>query len=217
MPKSPQHHIHPAPRRCAGWAILYLTLALPASADWLITLEGRLIETQGPWTILEDTLTYTDQDGEEHTLDLDDVDLEASEETTALKAGKPYEPKKASQEAQASDRSARRKWAKGEKPKIILYTTSLCKECNRARDLLEELGVPFIAKDININKKWAKQYRKVAGHGGGLPVIDIDGALVFSNNPRVIRQRVQQMLERQEREAEEAKAQAAGKGKSGSP
>ncbi|MEM7587102.1 MAG: hypothetical protein AAF560_27180, partial [Acidobacteriota bacterium] len=39
-----------------------------ALADWLITLEGRMIETQGPWTIEGEVLTYVDLEGQEHSL-----------------------------------------------------------------------------------------------------------------------------------------------------
>ena len=189
------------PWRYAGWAGLLLALALPAAGDWLITLEGRLIETQGPWTIEGDALTYTDPDGEEHTLALDDVDLEASEETTALKAGKPYEP---APEEDGAGQGGRQ--ATGEEPKIILYMTSLCQECTRAREILEDLGVEFVEKDIRTDPRAEREYRKIAGHGGGLPVIDVDGAVVFSNNPRVIRQRVEEMRQREAKAAAEAEA-----------
>ena len=186
--------------RWAFWAAVMLALAPPTAADWLITLEGRLIETAGPWTTRDGSLTYTDLDGEEHTLDLDAVDLEASEETTALKAGKTYDPNKGNEDSPQDVRGGKRRKTQDKKPKIILYMTSLCKECTRTRELLEELDVAFVEKDINTNKKAGREYRKKAGHGGGLPVLDIDGAMVFSNNPKVIRQRVREMLERQAQE-----------------
>ncbi len=176
-----------------------LALAPPAAADWLITLEGRLIETDGPWTVDGDRLTYTDLEGEEQTVALDDLDLEASEETTALRAGKPYVPQKESEEQPAA--KAEKPGGEAAEPKIILYMTSLCKACSRARELLEDLGVDFVEKDVQTDKKARREYKEKAGHGGGLPVIDVGGALVFSNNPRVIRQRVKEL---QEREAEAA-------------
>ncbi len=187
--------------------------APPVAADWLITLEGKLIETSGRWTIDGGVLTYTDLEGEQQALALDDVDLEASEETTALRSGKPYLPreKAAAEEITSVAGAARGKAGKAGKapePKIILYMTSLCRECTRARELLEELGVAFVQKDINTSRKALREYQKKAGHGGGLPVIDIGGALVFSNKPRVIRQRVRQL---EERLAEEAESFAAGK------
>ncbi len=182
--------------KSAAW--LALILASPAAADWLITLEGKMIETQGRWTIDGRTLTYTDLEGEQQTLDADAVDLEASEETTALKAGKPYVPRN---EAEGPEAEGKKKGKTGKgkrgKPKVILYMTTLCKECNKAKKLLEELGVAFLERDINGSIKAKREYAKKAGHGGGLPVIDIDGYLVFSNNPRVIRQKVRELQERE--------------------
>ncbi len=178
--------------------VVALVLASPAAADWLITLEGRMIETQGPWTIEESLLTYTDLEGEEHTLDLDDVDLEASEETTALKAGKPFVPSSEREAPVERDKKAEKKRKK--KAKVILYMTTLCRDCKRVKELLDELDVNFVEKDINANRNNGREYRRKAGHGGGLPVIDIDGTMVFSNNPRVIRQRIEEFKDR-EREA----------------
>ena len=172
---------------------------LPADADWLITLEGRMIETQGPWTIEDDVLTYTDLEGQQHTLNVDDVDIEASEETTALKAGKEYVPRSEREVSSEEAKKARKKLRK--KAKVILYMTTLCRDCSRAKKLLEELDVNFIEKDINANRNNGREYRRKAGHGGGLPVIDIDGTLVFSNNPRVIRQRVEEFKERERKAA----------------
>ena len=203
MARTGDHRIRPVRRR-AGWIVALpalLWLALPAGADWLITLEGRMIETAGPWTIQGRTLTYVDLEGEEHTLDLDEVDLEASEETTALKAGRPYVPADAGEAAPEAAEKDRR-----EKPKVILYLTSLCQECVRVQELLEDLGVDFVVKDINRGPKTYREYKKKAGHGGGVPVVDIDGALVFSANPRVIRQRVREMREREAAAAEESPA-----------
>ncbi len=177
-----------------------LILCLPAAADWLVTLEGRLIETQGPWTIDGRTLTYTDLEGVEHALDLDEIDLEGSEETTALKAGKPYEPRQetaAEAAAPGTDPEPKKRAAKDEEPKIVLYTAALCSPCTEARDLLEELGVDFREVDITKSKRARKEYMKKAGHGGGLPVIDLDGTMIYTWNPGVVRRKVREYLERQ--------------------
>ncbi|MCP4211918.1 MAG: glutaredoxin [Halieaceae bacterium] len=190
--------------------VAFAAVTSPVAADWLITLEGKLIETRDPWTIDGDVLTYIDLGGEQQTLALDDVDLEASEETTALRSGKPYLPREqtAAEPAAAEPAagSSRRKTRKAPEPEIILYMTSLCKECARARKLLEELGVAFVQKDIIASSMARREYKKKAGHGGGLPVIDIGGALVFSNNPRVIRQRVRELEEKQAEAAKKRRA-----------
>ena len=175
-------------------------VALPAGADWLITLEGKVIETDGPWTIDGETLTYTDADGAVQTIAVDDVDVEASEETTAIRAGRPYEPSQPEAEGPGERKAqSKKKRGKGEKPAVILYMTTLCRQCTLARELLEELEVDFVAKDINTSKKARMEYRKKTQHGGGgLPVLDIGGAMVFSYTPRAIRQRVESLLEKAE-------------------
>ncbi len=181
---------------CRLLALLLLAVVSPASADWLVTLDGKLIETDGPWTIDGETLTYVDLEGVEHTLDVAVVDLEGSEETTALKAGLPYEPKQEPEAEPAGGKKAGKKKGKKE-PKVILYMTSLCRSCAQARELLEELGVDFVEKDINASPKARREYKKKAGRGGGLPVIDFDGRLVFRYNAKVIRQRVEELKEKE--------------------
>jgi len=178
-----------------------ITGAGSAHADWLITLEGKMIETRGPWTIADEVLTYLDMEGEEQSLALDTVDLEASEETTALRAGKPYVPKQRPATEAAEKGKRKRKAKPTEKPRVILYTTSLCRECTLAEELLQELDVPYVAMDINKSDKARRQYKKKAGRGGGLPVLDIGGSMVFRYNPRAIRERVEAM---RAEEAEEA-------------
>ena len=62
-----------------------------------------------------------------------------------------------------------------------------------ARELLEELGVPYVAKDIRTSKRAKREYDKKAGRGGGLPVLDIGGSMVYRYNARAIRERVEAM------------------------
>ena len=179
--------------------LLTTTVAPRAEADWLITLDGRMIETRGPWEIDGKTLTYTDLDGVEQNVAVDDIDLEGSEETTALRAGKTYEPKAKAEEETST--AAGRSSKKG-KAKILLYVGGLCRTCTSARELLEELDVDFAVMNIDSDRKAAHQFRKKAGHGGGLPVIDVDGDLIFTFNPAVVRKKVKAFLDRQEADAE---------------
>lgn len=167
--------------------------AQPAAADWLITLEGKLIETQGPWTIDGKTLTYTDTDGVEHSLSVGDVDLEASEETTALKAGRAYTPPENTQPAPFDLTSPTAAARAGDGPKVTLYMTSWCGYCRKARKLLTKLDVDFAAKDIERSRKAAAEFRRKNGGGGGVPLIDIDGELVRGYNEKLIRKLVAEL------------------------
>lgn len=171
---------------------------LPAStagADWLITLEGKLIETRGPWTVEDQTLTYTDAAGEVHQIAVADVDLEASEETTAVKAGKPYVPKpKAEKPAAEAPADAK---ADESGPQVVLYMTSWCGYCRRTSKLLETLGVPFAAKDIEKDKMAAAEYREKADGYRGIPVLDVGGQIIRGYQPTLIHKLVTELQERQ--------------------
>ncbi len=182
---------------CLAAATALLLAAQPGAADYLVTADGRLIETRGPWTVSGRKVLYTDLAGEVRTLDLSEVDLEGSKETTALRTGKPYvEPRQESQTApEVTLRSA--------PPRISLFVDAFCPACSEARELLEELGAPFEVKDVSQDRRARKEYKKKAGHGGGMPVIDVDGTLVFRFRPQVVRQRVAELRTRQAGEAAE--------------
>ena len=178
------------------WALCCATLvafaAQPAVADWLITLDGKLIETRGAWSIDGKNLTYKDSAGVERTLSTDDVDLEASEETTAIKAGRAYVPSpKPVQSAKAAPAPAKAK--AGEEPKITLYMTSWCGYCRKATKLLKQLDADFEAKDIEKNREAANEFRRKSGGRGGVPLIDVDGKLVRGYNEQLIRKLVAEL------------------------
>ncbi len=169
-----------------------LLLAPAAAADWLITLEGKMIETRGPWIVNGKTLTYIDLVGARQSLKLDAVDLEASEEATAVKQGRPYVPN-ASHSATAAAADDPKAAATDEDAKITLYMTSWCGYCRKAGKLLESLDADFVAKDIEKDAKAAQEYRAKAGGRGGVPLIDFDGEVVRGYNERAIRQLTQKL------------------------
>ncbi len=170
-------------------ALLALAFAPAAAADWLVTVEGALIETDGPWTLEGDLLRYTDLDGVEQVLPIDEVDLEGSEETTALKAGREYVPADRSA-APAADEQA---GADGDEPRITLYMTSWCGYCRKARKLLKELDADFVAKDVEKSREAAREFASKSGGRGGVPLIDFDGRIVRGYNDRLIRKLVREL------------------------
>lgn len=135
--------------------LVLLLIAPCAGADWLVTLDDKLIETRGPWKIEGDRLTYVDVDGVEQNLDLDQVDLEGSEDTTELRGGKSEAPDDgASGEAApaTAEAGADEEEERGE-PRVILYTGAMCRPCTQAWELLEELEVDFVIRDITKNRR----------------------------------------------------------------
>lgn len=163
-------------------AVLWLGSA-PLAADWLVTEKGELIETLGPWTIDGESLTYQDPEGRSHTVELRAIDLEGSEETTAMKAGRPYVPKP--RMVKAEDQAAE---AEAEQEPIVLYMTSWCGYCRKARKLLDDLDANFVEKNIEKDREAALEFRKKAGRGSGIPVIDFDGTIVRGYNAKLIKE-----------------------------
>ncbi len=170
----------------------------PSCSDWLVTLDGQLIETREPWEIDGDILTYAGLDGESHEISLGDLDLEASEETTALRAGKEFVPSKA---ALARRREQEREEKAGrvdeEDASIILYTRWRCGPCKEAEKYLERLGVAYAVKTED-DKLARRELRKKAGKDYILPVLDIDGEIVVGFR----REDIRQLVEKREIETE---------------
>lgn len=164
---------------------LALCVVSPAAADWLVTLEGGLIETQGPWAIAGKTVTYKDLDGEEHSLPFAEIDLEGSLATTAFKQGRAYTPPPKAVVAAATRAE--------DEPKIILYQTSWCGYCRKARKLLDELGAEYVAKDIEKDEEAHLEYSAKGKGYKGIPLIDFDGEIVQGYNEHYIRKLVKKL------------------------
>lgn len=72
--------------------------------------------------------------------------------------------------------------AAGGSGRVVLYTTSWCGYCRKARDFLRRHGVTFVEKDIESDpgaaRELARKRRGARLDGSGVPVIDVDGKLV---------------------------------------
>ncbi|RLB55606.1 MAG: hypothetical protein DRI34_10340 [Deltaproteobacteria bacterium] len=80
---------------------------------------------------------------------------------------------------------------------IVLYMTRWCGYCKKTRQLLDSLGVPYQAKDIEDDNRAREELMKEAVRQGveitGVPVVRIGNHLVRGYNPQRIRQLVQQL------------------------
>lgn len=154
----------PWARVATAGALLALSLGIPvltaspAAADWLVTVDGQRIETQGPWKMKGKAVIFTQADGRIDQLPRDYIDFEASERAT-----------------------------RGEEPKIVMYATVWCPYCRKARKLLDELGVEWVEKDIEKDREAARELMRKAGRSG-VPVIDFDGLVVRGYNAEKIRE-----------------------------
>lgn len=150
----------PAPFRrlaLAALALLALAGAAPAAADWLVTRGGDKVETRGPWKVEGERVLFTDAGGRRVSLPVAKVDLTASAAATA---------------------SA---------PRVTLYATSWCGYCRKTRELLAELGVAYVEKDVEKSAEGRKEYQAKGKGYGGVPLLDIGGTIVRGYEPEEIR------------------------------
>jgi len=161
----------------------------------LVLLDGTLIETQDAWVVEGEGLTYTDLEGKAQTLSLEKVDLEGSAETTAMKNGLPYEPPPRVAPPPVKGPVVRQFPAlnKPNRPPVILYATSWCGYCRKARVLLKDLKVDFLEKNIERDRAAAREMAEKAGGRSGVPVLDIGGYIVRGYSDRNIRRLVKDL------------------------
>ena len=176
--------------------LLAILTALPAAADWLVLENGRMIETQGEWTLKENVVRYTDLEGRSQTLSADLVDVEGSRETTALKAGRTYQSPPKAPAARAPQRAQRARFPaleETDRSPVILYSTSWCGYCRKARKLLKDMDVDFEEKDIEKDRSAAVEMARKVGGRSGVPVLDVGGEILRGYSPPRIRQLVKDL------------------------
>lgn len=70
----------------------------------------------------------------------------------------------------------------GSSPRITLYTTSRCPNCNRLKQWLTQHKLRFQAFDIERNRRAQKEFQRLGGRG--VPVMLVDGQRVDGFDPR---------------------------------
>jgi glutaredoxin-like YruB-family protein len=68
-------------------------------------------------------------------------------------------------------------YKRGKEMKIIVYSTSTCPYCDKAKEFLKKSKVKFKEIDVNENRQAAMEMIQKSGQTG-VPVIDIDGVIV---------------------------------------
>jgi glutaredoxin len=73
---------------------------------------------------------------------------------------------------------------------IVVYTTSWCGYCKKARALLKRKGVAFVEKDVEKDPKVSEELAQKAARAGvqprGVPVLDIRGKLILGFDEEAI-------------------------------
>lgn len=73
---------------------------------------------------------------------------------------------------------------------VVLFATSWCGYCAKARDLLKTAGVPFVEHDIETSVEGKQQYDAIGGQG--VPILLINGEIVRGYNPNLIVKLIQE-------------------------
>ena len=68
--------------------------------------------------------------------------------------------------------------------KVILYATSWCGYCKKARKLLADNNIDYFEYNIENSTEGHRQYKAIGGRG--VPVLLINGEVVKGYNPKLI-------------------------------
>jgi len=69
---------------------------------------------------------------------------------------------------------------------VVLYSTSWCPYCKKARRYLERRGVKFTVKDVGRSRDALEEMLRKSGGSRGVPVIDVGGTIIRGYNPRAL-------------------------------
>ena len=73
---------------------------------------------------------------------------------------------------------------------VILYQTSWCPYCNKARAFLQQMGVTLVEYDIE--REPEKRQEMMAKSGStGVPVVDIEGIVIRGYSPEAMRKAIE--------------------------
>ena len=75
---------------------------------------------------------------------------------------------------------------------VIIYSTSWCGACDRAKAHLDERGVAYVDKDIEDDAAAEEEFLEKSGGRRGVPLLDVYGQIMHGFSPA----RLDQMLQR---------------------
>jgi glutaredoxin-like YruB-family protein len=73
--------------------------------------------------------------------------------------------------------------------KVVMYMTTWCGYCNKAREYLRSLGVNVTEYDIEKNAEKREEMRKLGGRG--VPVINVEGIIIKGYSQEMIKNAVE--------------------------
>lgn len=79
----------------------------------------------------------------------------------------------------------------GYENKVVLYSTSWCGYCAKARELLKKNNVSYVEYDIEKSSKGKQEYDRI--NGNFVPVMVIDGNVIRGYDPKTIMEHVERL------------------------
>jgi glutaredoxin len=74
---------------------------------------------------------------------------------------------------------------------VIIYITSWCGYCRKAREYLQSLRVNLVEYDIEKNPSMEKEMLRKSGGSKRVPLIDVEGIIIRGYNPSAIKDAVE--------------------------
>jgi len=78
--------------------------------------------------------------------------------------------------------------------RVIMYTTSWCGYCKKAREYLGSLGASAAEYDIDRQPEKREEMLKKSNGARGVPVIDVEGIIIRGYNPGAIKAAIEQRM-----------------------
>ncbi len=69
--------------------------------------------------------------------------------------------------------------------KVVIYSTPTCPYCKRAKDYLSRKGIPFVDRNVAVDRNAAKEMIQKSGQMS-VPVITIDDEIVVGFNQALL-------------------------------
>jgi len=75
--------------------------------------------------------------------------------------------------------------------KVIMYKTSWCGYCRKAREYLQSLNVNLIEYDVERDRSMGDEMLRKSGGARGVPLIDVEGIIIHGFSPSAINEAVE--------------------------
>ena len=75
--------------------------------------------------------------------------------------------------------------------RVVMYMTSWCPYCTKARNFLRSLDVNLVEYDIEKDKSKREEMLSKSGGSTGVPFIDVEGMLIRGYNPDALRSAIE--------------------------